>query len=187
MPAPVLHTPRLHMRPLGAGDAVAWHSIWGDPEVIWWGHQRRAADTALALAGLMDRISTIPPGMGWWMLIDRTSGAAVGDAVLQPAPVPEGEIEIGWHLARDHWGKGYGSESAGAVLEHGLNSLAIERIVATIVPDNQRSIALAERIGMRRVPGSWQRGGLAHGVWEARKAVDPASVYPGRTYPGVSS
>ncbi len=61
--------------------------------------------------------------------------------------------EIAWRLDYEYWGKGYGSEAAKAVLDHGLKKLKLDEIVAFTVFDNARSIGLMEKIGMHRVEG----------------------------------
>ena len=92
------------------------------------------------------------------------NGEIVGDVILQPAPDPPGGIEIGWHLAREHWGRGYATEGAVPLLAHAW-SLGLEEVIATILPVNLPSMGVAERLGMRRRGPTVERLGLAHGVW----------------------
>jgi RimJ/RimL family protein N-acetyltransferase len=61
-------------------------------------------------------------------------------------------IEIGWRLAFEHWGKGFASEAAGAVLAHAFGPLGLSEVVSFTVPANRRSRAVMERLGMRRSP-----------------------------------
>jgi RimJ/RimL family protein N-acetyltransferase len=58
-------------------------------------------------------------------------------------------VEIGWRLAFEHWGKGYATEAAKAVLNHAFTRLGIHEIVAFTVPKNRRSRAVMEKIGMK--------------------------------------
>jgi RimJ/RimL family protein N-acetyltransferase len=60
---------------------------------------------------------------------------------------PSGETEIGWHFHPDHWGHGYASEAAGAVLAHALDS-GLDRVVAVTAPANTASQRVCLRIGM---------------------------------------
>lgn len=166
---PVLHTERLHLEPLTLDDLEAFHTIWGDPEVIWWGHRPTLEETAAFARDLLGRSPFAPQGTGWWLLLDRASGDVVGDGVLQPVPRPTREIEVGWHLARAHWGHGYATEAARRLLEHGFTTLGLEVIVADIALQNDRSIAVAERLGMSRRAEPIERGGMPHGVWELRR------------------
>lgn len=73
-----------------------------------------------------------------------------------------------WSVSADRWGEGYGREGVLALLdlafseEHGLG---LHRVQANIIPGNERSLRLAERVGMRRegharrylkIAGRWQ-------------------------------
>ena len=49
---------------------------------------------------------------------------------------------------KEKWGHGYGTEAVAEVVRHGKTTLAWNRIMAGIRPDNQRSIRLVEKIGM---------------------------------------
>lgn len=164
---PVLHTPRLHLQPLGENHVAALHPIWGDPEVIWWGHHRDPGETAAFVEQVLQRDR--PPGTGWWIVLDRDRHEAVGDVVLQPVPRPTNELEVGWHLARASWRRGYATEAARALIEFAFGPLGFELLVADIAPHNTASIAVAERLGMQRRSGEIDRGGIAHGVWEIRR------------------
>jgi ribosomal-protein-alanine N-acetyltransferase len=61
-------------------------------------------------------------------------------------------VEIGWRLAKEHWGNGYASEAAVACLRFGFEKLTLKQIVAFTAPLNKRSTAVMERIGMSRNP-----------------------------------
>ena len=61
-------------------------------------------------------------------------------------------IEIGWRLAFEHWGKGYATEGARAVLEHGFERLKLDEIVSFTTVQNIRSRSVMEKIGMHRDP-----------------------------------
>ena len=167
---PVLHTERLHLKPLTLEDIDAFHTIWGDPAVIWWGHRPSLDETRAFAHDLLGRSPFAPAGTGWWLLIDRSTGEVVGDGVLQPVPRPTREIEVGWHLARAHWGVGFATEAAKRLLHHGFVSLDLPTIVADIALQNSRSIAVADRIGMTRRPDTIDRAGMPHGVWEASRS-----------------
>jgi RimJ/RimL family protein N-acetyltransferase len=61
-------------------------------------------------------------------------------------------VEIGWRLAKEHWGNGYASEAAAACLRFGFEKLKLQQIVAFTVPLNKRSIGVMKRIRMSRDP-----------------------------------
>ncbi|MBL7961856.1 GNAT family N-acetyltransferase [bacterium] len=57
--------------------------------------------------------------------------------------------DIGFALMPEYEGKGYGYESASAVLSYGQRQLRLEKIVAITVRENANSIRLLEKIGLR--------------------------------------
>jgi RimJ/RimL family protein N-acetyltransferase len=58
-------------------------------------------------------------------------------------------VEIGWRLAREHWGHGYATEAARASLAAGFERVGLEEIVSFTVPTNVRSLGVMNRLGMR--------------------------------------
>ena len=61
-------------------------------------------------------------------------------------------VEVGWRLAREHWGRGYATEAARAALEFGFGNLELDEIVALTTPANVRSRRVMERLGMTHDP-----------------------------------
>ncbi|MGD0107679.1 MAG: GNAT family N-acetyltransferase [Rhodopila sp.] len=55
-------------------------------------------------------------------------------------------------VAFEHWGKGYATEAARAVLTHAFGPLGLKEVVSFTVPGNSRSRRLMEGLGMRRNP-----------------------------------
>jgi len=73
-------------------------------------------------------------------------------------------VEIGWRLAKEHWGCGYASEAAAASLRFAFENLKLKQVVAFTVPLNKRSMRVMERIGMSRDPaGDFEHPKLAPG------------------------
>ena len=83
-----------------------------------------------------------------WAVEERTSGRFVGRVGLH---FPEGwpDRELGWALAREHWGKGFAFEAASAAMAQAFEGLGWPRVVSLIDAANARSIRLAERLGER--------------------------------------
>jgi RimJ/RimL family protein N-acetyltransferase len=61
-------------------------------------------------------------------------------------------VEIGWRLAAEHWGRGYATEAATAVVAYAFDQLGLEEVVSFTVPDNWRSRRVMERLGMTHAP-----------------------------------
>ena len=80
-------------------------------------------------------------GIGFAVAERKGDGAflgMVGLARVRFAPLA-GAVEVGWRLARAHWGKGYATEAARAWLGHGFGTLGLAEIVAFTVPANLAS------------------------------------------------
>jgi len=83
-----------------------------------------------------------------WQLLEASSGGMIGFCGLQPL-ADTGHVEIGWWLARSHWGRGLATEAARAVLRDGFERAGLARIVAIAQPQNRASIRVMEKLGMQ--------------------------------------
>lgn len=156
----ILETERLLLRNWSLDDVEAAFRMYGDPEVGRWLGGRVMADLDAQRADL-ERILPIvegwaPRGLGFWPAVDKASGELIGAGLLKPIRYSQGEedageIEVGWHLAQAHWGKGFGTEMGRRCLDHGFKQLGLERVIAVAHPENQRSTHIMEKLGMRRV------------------------------------
>lgn len=151
---PTLRTPRLVLRPWHGADLEPFAALNADPEVM--EHfpgalSRRESDAAAR------RIQSHfeERGFGLWAVeicgVSRFAGF-IGLAVPRFEAHFTPCVEIGWRLARAHWGHGYASEGAREALRFGFDELGLEEIVAYTVPTNRRSRAVMERLGMKRDP-----------------------------------
>jgi RimJ/RimL family protein N-acetyltransferase len=61
-------------------------------------------------------------------------------------------VEVGWRLAREHWGNGYATEAAHATLAFGFERLGLAEIVSFTAVGNVRSRRVMEKLGMQRDP-----------------------------------
>ena len=125
-----------------------------DPEVMRFFPRRL---TPGEVEALVTRIETHfdHHGFGFWAVESRTTGELIGLTGLSipsfAAPFMP-TVEIGWRLARRFWGHGYATEGAIAALRFGFENLDLPEIVAFTAQVNGRSIAVMERLGMKRYP-----------------------------------
>jgi ribosomal-protein-alanine N-acetyltransferase len=149
---PVLTTPRLVLRPWRDADLDAFAALNADPVVMehFPATLTRAESDAMA-ARIRDGLAR--RGYGFWAVEAPGVADFIGFVGLS---VPSFEahftpcVEIGWRLARAHWGQGYATEAARAALDHGFRALALHEIVAFTVPGNARSLSVMTRLGMSR-------------------------------------
>ena len=91
------------------------------------------------------------------------------------------EVEIGWTLARDCWGCGYATEAGRACRDAGFSSLGRDRIAAIIQPGNDRSIAVARRLGMEEEQDLRTARGFDAQLWIVGRRLSESSVWSSRT------
>lgn len=72
----------------------------------------------------------------------------IGTLILKPFPETT-DVEIGWHLAQDCWGNGYATEAAKGGLDYAFNRAGVEELFAIVLPENTKSIHVAQRLGMK--------------------------------------
>ncbi|MGI9366406.1 MAG: GNAT family N-acetyltransferase [Rhizobiaceae bacterium] len=94
--------------------------------------------------------------MDWGVACLKQSGEQIGFTGLSPfefnAPFSPG-VEIGWQFDPAHWGKGYATEAARALIDYGFSQCWLNQIFAFAVADNLASIAVMQRAGMKAVEG----------------------------------
>jgi RimJ/RimL family protein N-acetyltransferase len=101
-----------------------------------------------------------------WKLCPKPDGPLIGFCGLQPlSGTPD--IEIGWWLARDCWGRGLATEAAHSALRDGFERLGLQRIVSIAQPANVASIRIMQKIGMR-----YERTMERNGITVVLYAVD---------------
>lgn len=144
----IIETDRLISRPLVKDDLEALIVSRLDPEVYKYLGGTELQNPA-AITKRMDFYMDCYEKFGFAMfaLIWKENNEFIGTAGLQPLG-DTGEIEVGYSMKRPYWGKGIGTEIAGAWLEHGFGSIALERIVAVAVPENAASINIMKKLGM---------------------------------------
>lgn len=152
MPDPSVRTDRLLLRPWRESDLEPFAALNADPAVM--AHFAKPLDRAESDAFVGRILAHFDRhGFGFWAVEAPGIADLVGMVGLAVPPFEAHFtpcVEIGWRLARAHWGKGYATEAAGASLRYGFEQLGIGEIVAFTVPANVRSRAVMERIGMSR-------------------------------------
>jgi RimJ/RimL family protein N-acetyltransferase len=151
-----VETERLIIRDWAVDDAEGNLRLYGDAEVMRFlggdGKPRETLDEArAAIERLIEVQRTRTGGFGAWAFVEKGSSQPIGTVLLKPLPPENNEIEIGWHLARDFWGRGYAFEAAREIMRYGLEDLRLDTINAVLFTENRRSWSLAERLGMRHI------------------------------------
>lgn len=154
MSSPALRTERLLLRQWEPADVEPWAALNADPEVM----EHFPAPLSVAeSAAFVDRVSAELASRGWgWFAVEVDGGARfVGSVALVPVSfdAPFGPaVEVGWRFARAHWGNGYATEGARALLRYAFDVLALPAVVSFTATSNLASQAVMLRLGMGRDP-----------------------------------
>lgn len=152
----MIETERLRLREWREADTEPFHRHLNTEAVMRWLGGVRTREQYDS--GVLERF--IPwqerHGFTFWAVERKEDGEFLGFCGLKIAddegsPV-EGELEIGWRLREDAWGKGYAKEAAAASLDFAFGPLRARRVVALTVTGNRASWGLMERLGMTRRP-----------------------------------
>lgn len=142
-----LTTARLWLRPLGIADATDIWRYASDPLVtrfvIFPTHRNPAESEAFArrCAECWANGTSFP-----WAMVERASGDFIGAIELRLTPP---KADFAYILCRAHWGRGFASEAAHAVVAWAIAQPAIHRVWTTVAPDNAASARVLEKAGLR--------------------------------------
>ena len=142
---PPISTERLLIRPFEAGDWSQVLECASDPEVM--EYIPEGVLTAAAARAFVTENMT--EGAEAYALVGQGEEGVVGHMIFHPWFAVR-TYEIGWVLHKAHHGKGYATEAAGALLQHGFEAMDLHRIIATCQPENRASYHVMEKLGMRR-------------------------------------
>jgi len=147
-----LETERLFLRPFELSDLDEFAAIMADPDVMRFsksGPWTREKTQQFLESCLVD-YSEERWGYGRLAVLHKADGKMIGFAGLALFGDIDGspEVEVGYRLLPDYWGRGLGTEAAEASRDWAFGELGIARVVSLIQPENAASIRVAEKVGM---------------------------------------
>jgi [ribosomal protein S5]-alanine N-acetyltransferase len=143
-----LETERLILRPLTIDDVDAIYAVIGDPVAMQYYPRTFSRE---------DAVEWIERNRGWQerdgysllAVVLKSTGKVIGDCGLSWQLADETPmLELGYHLQREQWGRGYATEAARACMEYAFRELSAEKLMSLILAENQPSRRVAERNGM---------------------------------------
>ena len=149
-------TERLHLRPYAAADFPALQALHCQVAVSRWLGDGQVPEDGQIQARLAAYCRPRPAPQGVYAITLRMAPErALGTLLLLALPLSAGEaagyqpeLEIGWHLHPDYWGKGYATEAARAVLAAAPD---LTQVYAVTYPENQASQAVMRRLDMTEI------------------------------------
>jgi ribosomal-protein-alanine N-acetyltransferase len=147
-----LETSRLTLREFEDSDWITTHRYGSLPEVSrfdTWGPNSEVQTKEFVRLCLTHNLET--PRMSFdFAVILKASGEHIGGCGLRIKSLINLDADFGYALHPDHWGKGYGTELAQALLDFGFKTLKLQRIYATCDTRNAASFHIMEKLKMKR-------------------------------------
>jgi ribosomal-protein-alanine N-acetyltransferase len=148
MPATLLTTPRLALRPVAPGDCDALHALFTMPGV-----RRYLLDDTIVQRKWVEEVvraseaKFVGSGAGLWAVEARAEPGLIGVAGFHDVFEPP-EEQLIFAVADAAWGRGLGTEAALAVVAHVFDVLGRTRVLAATDPPNLASQRVLARLGM---------------------------------------
>ena len=157
-----IETDRLLIRPFTIDDLDDLHAIVDlDPKVQLAEHSSSLREREEHLRYYIGGYR-LNPGFGFRAVVLKETGRLIGRVGVstylasfialeaeQDDPFNALEAEIAWDLSSEHWGHGYATEAAGAMVKVAFEEMKLIRIVSVTDADNHRSISVMRKLGMR--------------------------------------
>lgn len=147
---PVLETPRLILRKLTMADAEDMYEY--------------ACDREIALNGLwlpfetmQDSIDDVEETLeGYasgdlldWAVEHKADRKMIGRLGLHSYHLRDARADLGYAYNRSYWRQGYATEAGRKVLEFAFEVLKLNRVSASVLPDNVGSLGVLKNLGMQ--------------------------------------
>lgn len=149
-PVPI-ETERLILRPLTPEDTEGLFRIFADPEVT-----RYLEITPLKVSGEGKALLQYFNGQFErktgvrWGIEQKRDGALIGTCGFHSAQLWAFQAELSYDLARAYWGKGIVPEAARALLRHAFETMGLNRVQASVLPEAAASAKVLEKLGFQR-------------------------------------
>lgn len=156
---------RLKLRPVAEGDLSFLLSLFNNPLAMkYYPALRNEEQTRKWIRNYIEQ--QLKLGYSKWLIETKFTSQPVGHCGLVPTDIDGvSEIELGYFLHPDFWGKGLATEAATTVLDVAKNRFQLKRVVSAINPANIPSVEVAKRLGMKKEKIG--KASVADFTWEA--------------------
>lgn len=147
---PLLVTERLSLRELTLADADFILKLLNEPSFIRFIGDRNIRSLADAENYLLQGplASYQRHGFGLYLVEEKSNGIPLGMCgLIKRDTLPD--VDIGYAFLPEFWSRGYALEATTGVMNYGKEVLKLSRIVAIVAPDNERSIRVLSKLGLR--------------------------------------
>ena len=145
-----LYTDRLILREFVTADWPAVLAYQRDPRYLQYYDwiDRAPGDVQRFVQMFLDQQQELPRRKFQLAVVLKESGQLIGNCGIRQASAGAHEADIGYELAPDHWGNGYATEAASAIVQFGFAELKVHRVWAWCIADNVASAHVLEKLGL---------------------------------------
>ena len=169
-----IETKRLVLREMTEDDFDALYAILSDPETMKY-YPKPYDENGVNRWIAWCRDSYAKHGFGLWAV--TLNGAFIGDCGISMQPINGQWLpEIGYHICKDHWRKGYASEAAAACIRVAFEAFGFPAVYSYMNADNEPSWRTAMKNGMTLVDeyaddhhGALKVYRITHEEWREQK------------------
>ncbi len=146
-----LHTDRLFLREFVPADWQAVLAYQRDPRYLRYYEwtDRTPRDVQRFVQMFIDQQQESPRCKFQLAVVLKEGGQLVGNCGIRKASTTALEADIGYELSPDHWGHGYATEAARAIVQFGFAELQVHRIWSWCIADNVASAHVLEKLGLK--------------------------------------
>lgn len=145
-----LESERLYLRKMVQEDFPLFFHLLTDPAVMRYIGPPNTKEQAKASMERSFAQYADNTGFGKWMAVEKETNSPIGWYILTNLDGTE-QIEIGYRLKEEFWGKGYATEMSKVILEYGFETLGLDRIVGVTHLENDASGHVLKKIGLQYV------------------------------------
>jgi RimJ/RimL family protein N-acetyltransferase len=156
-----LESQRLRLRRFVEADLPPFLAYLNDPQVA--RYQTWESYTEQQARDVIQKQQTLVPGQWFTFAVElKAAGVLIGHVALKMDE--HQQAEIGFTFSRAHQGQGLACEAATCVLNYAFTKLELHRVIAITDCENEKSVALLSRLGMRR-EGHFIQNTFFKGKW----------------------
>lgn len=173
---PKLETERLILREWREGDFEIYSEMMGDIDVVRYlsGNIMGRGEAWRQMASMAGH--WMLRGYGYWAVEEKSSGAFVGRVGLwYPDSWPG--LEVGWTIAKSHWGKGYAPEAGAVAMDYAFQTQNLGELISIIHRENKNSMRVAEKLGEKLLRHTTISSlpcviyGISRAEWKAKRTA----------------
>jgi [ribosomal protein S5]-alanine N-acetyltransferase len=105
------------------------------------------------LPRIIKRLEQVPEPTGFesWMIVLKRNSTVIGDAGFKGPPNAEGVVDIGYSIIEQEHQRGYGMETAKALVDWAFRQPTVKTVTASCLLENVASIRILEKLGMEEL------------------------------------